>query len=210
MLNVEHIFPTLIGFEYNLFSEEENKKIKNMSFELFDLAQKNHTSWLSKNNSPKNTYNMFNFSLENEMSLFIEKITTRVHDFAQYNNDAREYVCSESWVNLYEEGNFQEPHDHIDGVTLYSCVYFPHVPQGSGKIVFLNPNSQDLFNKSELNKIDHSWIYEPQEGMFLIFKSSLVHYVLPGDNKDLRISIASNFVLSPEFYVNNYSKYLKK
>lgn len=201
-LSIEFTFPTVFAFEDNLFSDEENKTITEKCYEISKNVSLEHEGWLSKERSPKNTLKSNNLYNEPDMSFFFDKLNDRIHEFARFNNDNAEYACSHSWFNIYDEANYQEPHAHK--IMTYSAVYFPKVPTGSGKLVFLNPVINEMGSTVSHFPTANEWIYEPREKMLVIFRSNVRHYVLHGSNKEDRISIASNYALSPEYYSKTF------
>jgi len=85
---------------------------------------------------------------------------------------------SNSWVNIYEKGFYQEFHYHLSDVERYF----------SG-VVYLTENNSDI----EFD-IEHRARITPQLGDILIFDDDRFHRVLPNNNDALRISLAFNFV----------------
>jgi uncharacterized protein (TIGR02466 family) len=204
-LIVEYIFPTVVAFENNVFSDKENNDILNNCYDIAEKFSNSHDYWLSGQKSPKNTYGSFNISQHPPLSFFIEKITKKVNEFAKINNDEKQYLCSDGWVNIYDKDNYQEPHHHFNRT--YSAVYFPLAPLNSGKICFLNPSVYQLGSENKDFPTSTSWIYTPVPKMLLIFRSNLMHYVLHGENSSDRVSIAMNFMQSPEDYAKEFNSY---
>lgn len=202
MLKFEHIFYDVVGVQYNFLSKEENNLVLKKCADLESSLEK-PMEWLSAEKSPGSTFKKFNFVRDKSMKFFIDKKTEAVNQFAKYNEDEEKYECVESWFNVYASDNYQEPHSHI--FSTYSSVYFPSAPEGSGEIVFVNAKEIELsFNSSKGSSGSSIWKYKPEDNMLLIFRSYLKHYVLHGNNKEKRISIASNFMMPPENYQKRF------
>lgn len=194
-MNVELVFPTAIGFEKNFLKEEERVELINNIYLIKDSVKTSKdNNWLSGNNSPFNTIFTHDLTSDDRFSLLIDKVTKSVYDYSSVYQDSDEYFCESAWINVYQKGNFQEPHTHP--TIRYSAVYFPKAPEGSGAIVFQRPYidqfasvnvESNFINSNNLSVI-------PEENSLIVFPSSLTHFVLPGDISEDRISIAFNFV----------------
>jgi uncharacterized protein (TIGR02466 family) len=198
-LKVEYIFPTLIGFVENVFTEKEKGLILKESEKIKKFYSLKHDLWLSGKNSPENTYQSLNIAKYKKMNDFVNRVSFYVKQFAFQNNDGTEYSCWNSWINFYEKNNYQEPHSH--GKSTYSAVYFLDVPTGSAPICFINPRIDELGNN-----FSSSWIYYPKPNTLILFRSNLLHYVLQGENNEKRISIALNYAETPESYQKTYER----
>jgi uncharacterized protein (TIGR02466 family) len=196
-MNVEAIFPTLIGYCDNVLSDDENKILLDNCYDVEKKFSGNlQKGWLSGENSPYTTHGSHNLLGDENFKSFISKVTDHVHEYAKLCGDMNDYTCSTGWLNIYRNNNYQEPHIHE--YNMYSAVYFVAAPEGSGNIVFVNPTTYVLTN--DIPAESPTWSYKPREKMLLIFKSSLIHYVLHSTcNKD-RISIALNYFFSVEQY----------
>jgi uncharacterized protein (TIGR02466 family) len=201
-LKIKKIFPTIIGEVTNFLPTNEHKKIVESCYKV-QKTEKNSktTTWLSGEHSPYSTFETFNLVKSPMFQPLIESSTKIVNSFAGEYGDFGNFFCHQGWVNIYKKGSYQEPHSHIN--INYSAVYFPKAPQGSGSIVFQNPSIYEVGGDSTNNSFP-TWVINPVDNMLLVFKSNLRHYVLQGTNKEDRISIAMNFVLSPESYNNKY------
>lgn len=116
------------------------------------------------------------------------------NSFAKYFNSNDYYKIKEGWLNVYNHGDFQEPHFH-PGYD-FSAVYYTQVPENSGSLVFENPTLAHEMRpikttvETELNQT--AVFYRPVEGQLLIFRSNLRHGVVPHQNQKPRISFAFN------------------
>jgi uncharacterized protein (TIGR02466 family) len=208
MLEVNMFFPTTVGIDKDIFSEEENKKVSDRCYEINEELNQNTGTWLSGKDSPQNSFLQGNLIKDNKLEFMSKKIYESVHNFALAHSDHSEYSCASSWFNIYKKGNFQESHAH-SYPCMYSAVYFPSAPEGSGKLVFEPPheiyiNDDGVTEDNFLNQ--KMAIITPEAGMVVVFRSNLRHFVLPGSNDSDRISIAFNFILDPKFYFEKYSQ----
>lgn len=207
---VDKIFPTAVGYVNNLISEEENKNIIDSCYEIKikkDLYEKN--MWLSKDKSPHNNYLDGSLHTNKKFKILSDAVELKVNEFSKIFNDTGKYCCLNSWFNIYNDANYQEIHLH-QLPCIYSAVYFASAPEGSGQIVFESPYQswyyEDLIE--DQNEMTFSkFMYKPITNSLLIFRSSLKHFVLHGNNSDDRISIAFNFILDPLTYINRYGNY---
>lgn len=205
-MHLEFLFPVAIGIEESLLSEEENAKVIDACYDVYSKTTTSENGWLSGSSSPYNTINSYSLLNDDRFSLLIEKISEAVNNFAKVYSDYDDYVCAESWFNIYRGQQFQEPHAH-SFPSIFSAVYYPLAPEGSGKIVFQSPHSSvsnepSLVSDNSLNHTSH-W-YHPSERSLLVFKSDMRHYVLPSKSDGDRISVASNFIIDPQKYYDRF------
>ena len=206
MLDIKLFFPTAVGIEKDILSDEQNKKVIERCYELNQINGKSENTWLSGNDSPENSFSLGNLIQDSQLSFMKEKVYDAVHNFSLAHSDHSKYYCGSSWFNIYKSGNFQESHVH-SYPCMYSAVYFPLAPQGSGKLVFEPPheiyiNDDGITEDNFLNQ--KLAVITPEPKMIVVFKSNLRHFVLPGTNDSDRISIAFNFMVDPRFYFEKY------
>ena len=105
----------------------------------------------------------------------------------------------ECWGHIHEKNMSTRLHSHRPNYV--SGVFYVSAPKGSGSIVFprrnLSPRFREFSWKMGYNLRD--FIYEPKEGMFLLFPGYLEHYVTRNKSENLRISISFNFCLENTF-----------
>lgn len=117
-----------------------------------------------------------------------------------------EFQMVTSWAVKHNTNDYAEPHIHTN--SLISGVFYVETEQDSGDIVFKNTNTtvfsstifpevkeHNLFNAQE-------WTINPQQGMLLLFPSTLWHYVKPNLNENDRYVVAFNFF--PRGKIGNY------
>jgi len=113
----------------------------------------------------------------------------------------RNYAISTSWFTLSNKGEGSQIHIHKN--SFWSCVYYyqEEYPEGTGGILFDNPNI-DLFDFyysdndiTETNNLNsRSCIFSPQPNLLLVFPSYLKHKIMKHDNDAQRSSLAFNIV----------------
>lgn len=125
---------------------------------------------------------------------FSNWIVNQVTEFSKHYNSTASYKIEQCWANIYQKGDFQEPHIHptFD----FSAVYFVSIPPNSGKLIFENSLATSdmrpikVSQETELNSTRA--VYAPIEGQLVVFRSNLRHAVLPHNNTEPRISLAFN------------------
>lgn len=106
------------------------------------------------------------------------------------------------WININRNGNYNSHHTHPNSD--FACVYYVKAPKNSGRIIFDHPSPvflhTELYAKSnnfeKWNEFNCSkYLIEPEENLFLIFPSYLVHSVEENKSDKDRISLAFNINL---------------
>lgn len=196
-MEIHKTFPTLIGYKEDALSEEENDRLLTLVYDLKKSMPSNgKQDWLSGDNSPYTSIHLHNIIKDQNFSFFTQKISNHVHHYSKCIGDKSEYVCSDGWVNVYAKNNYQEPHVHT--YNMYSAVYYAKAPVGSGDLVFMNP-SNFIFTNGADNECPTK-IYTPKPRLLIIFRSTLMHYVLHNSTNENRVSVALNYSLSKELY----------
>lgn len=89
------------------------------------------------------------------------------------------------WANVNDKHSFNYHHTH-EGCL--SGVFYLKVPQGSGRLIFTNPNI-----RSELHQIrGKNYPIVPSDLACIVFPSWLEHYVEPNMSDQSRVSISFN------------------
>lgn len=109
-----------------------------------------------------------------------------------------------AWANFNETRNqYNCEHVHQD---TFSGVFYLQVPEHSGKIYFVNPGLNPLWQGAMLtdrkNKFNADRLrIEPKEGQVLLWPSYLSHAVEPNNHDLTRISISFNVICVPKEHV---------
>lgn len=112
-----------------------------------------------------------------------------------------ESYISQSWYNLYDNGDFQEPHQHDRNykimhdkvhVSTYSGIYLLHLEEKNTTVFYEEPPIPCSIDNSGINFLTDFM----EEGNIIFFPSGLSHYVLPSKSKRCTISFNINSVYS--------------
>ena len=183
-------FPTCTYKFSNIISESENKEICDKILELSETISNGGSNWNCNTFTSLGTY-----KLEDEVFTKLNnRIFYHVNNFARLFNSQYDYSIKDSWFNVSLEGSYQESHVHPNSV--FSCVYYASVPQGSGQLVFFSNENEmiQLLNVSEHNQYSsQTFTFVPQERDLIIFRSHVRHMVNMNQNKEPRISLSYNF-----------------
>ena len=104
----------------------------------------------------------------------------------------KNYYVDEFWGHIHEKNHSTNLHHHINVNSLInspilSGVYYVTAPKECGVITFQYPINQYL---------DKTYWIKPEPGLFILFPSSLPHYVTRNNSEEKRISISFNFKLN--------------
>ena len=113
----------------------------------------------------------------------------------------RDWAITTSWFTLNNKGEGSQSHIHKN--SFWSCVYYyqEEYPEGTGKLLFDNPNSEKFdfyFSSQDIKKPDNinfsSLEIPPQPNLLLIFPSYLRHQISKQNIDVLRSSLAFNII----------------
>jgi uncharacterized protein (TIGR02466 family) len=190
---INYWFPT--GIYHAIYPEHETLKTELLSTIPIDVCKNQMADgwpfWTKQNNS--SIINPLEIKTV-ETEKFSNWVVENVELFSRHYNSTASYEISQCWANVYQKGDFQEPHIHPG--FMFSAVYFLSAPPGSGKLMFENPMlAFDMLPiktniETELNST--AAVYAPVEGQLVIFRSNLRHAVYPHNSDKPRISIAFN------------------
>jgi hypothetical protein len=135
-------------------------------------------------------------------NVFYQAIQPNIQEYLKSLEPLCEYKIhsNEVWMNLYDQGEYQEIHDHAFPNRSFSCAYMLELPQEEncgGQLIFENPNFS-IVQATGINRIFNAFsqgkfIPNIQEGTLVIFPSWASHYVLPNKSTSRRITISANF-----------------
>jgi len=96
------------------------------------------------------------------------------------------------WINKNFKGSSNKPHSH--GYDCVSGVYYLNTPINSGDLVFLdvnkiNCNTHEFFDDANFFS---EFTVKPKKYDLILFFSEVIHYVLPNNSDEERISMAFN------------------
>jgi uncharacterized protein (TIGR02466 family) len=112
-----------------------------------------------------------------------------------------EFKMVSSWSMLHNKGHWAQ--DHVHSNSLISGVLYLQTDKDSGDIVFKKTaNYPNLFPAAVSPDIDtynifnsQSWTYKPEDGLIIIFPSSLVHEVGISNSDQDRYCVAFNYFI---------------
>lgn len=121
-----------------------------------------------------------------------------LNELRSYCNNNFQYSFEDMWLNTYNEGGFQEIHDHCDSdITI---VFIVNDGPNFGKFYFssryypnLSHNTRKLLTK---NNFCDRYTPESYPGSVIIFPSSLSHGVTPHKSDVLRKTFSCNINLT--------------
>ena len=102
------------------------------------------------------------------------------------------------WLNKYDQGNWQEQHNHIAKDIYFSMAY---IIKGNGQNNFVFAESPNVWHSFiDPEGLFDAWpnrhyIPEQIDGTLIIFPSTLDHFVLPNKSTEQRITASANFAL---------------
>ena len=187
-LNLEHWFPTTIGyidcpFLKDIYDSYGNE-IKSIQF---DEAGFSYTQ----------------IHLDDDFKKLNNWITDNVNQYAKAHKFPDLYVAKESWVMNYKKGGGQPWHTHA-GSTISTIFYFD-VNENDTGTKFRSPTYNDILNPLNISPVDDeksdkyneltfpTCTYNPVQGRLLIFRSYLEHSVKNKTNDDKRIIFSYNY-----------------
>lgn len=102
------------------------------------------------------------------------------------------------WLNRYEQGAWQEQHNHLGAKTHFSMAYVID-SQNQSNFVFSDSGS-NWYDYMGLNSYFQNWpkrtfVPEQESGTIFIFPSNVDHFVLPNQSEKYRITASANFYL---------------
>jgi uncharacterized protein (TIGR02466 family) len=145
-----------------------------------------------------NTAKFLNLNSDENFLSVLNDIKTEVIRFSkEFGVLTNNIVCTESWLNLAEPGNYQEYHMHA--ASHFSIVYYVRAPKDCGNIVFKSHEAMsDMFPiPAEILTPANfkTYSYTPKDNNLLIFRSNLNHMVEKNMSQEDRVSISANFYL---------------
>lgn len=192
MPEIKLYFPTAIYTETNLFNAEQNKIWSDKILELQKTVPSGGLDWEGDTYTTHSTYELTRDKL---FTPLLDKIQEHINAFTNEHNSEFVHTCKSAWGNVNLPGTYQEFHSHPSSV--FSCVYYPNVPSGSGDIIFespLVPDMMPIIGMKQINDLSlQRTCYTPEEGMLIIFRSFIKHSVRAGTNTEPRVSIALNY-----------------
>jgi len=189
---IQTIFSTPIFYKENIFSVEENKKFLRQSLFIKKKIKKGWTQFISP---LYNTHNVYDLLQDINYIDLIKATSYYTNQFAIGLKSNYNYKVTSSWINFYNQKDFQEYHIHTDSV--FSAVYTIQAKHKNDcYLTFENPSAcvdmKPLKNKEYSPMIADNCKFDLPERSLIIFRSYLKHCVTQKIKKDVRISAAFN------------------
>lgn len=197
------LFPVSIFQNYI----RENEYLKN---KYLPKIQKNYNSGELNVPSGWNTGNVYT-SFDNDdlnRTIFDHQLTDIYYDYIErfFDDDVR-FEIKELWFNHYENGEYQEQHNHLNpdlfnsSFVHFACIhYLKFDPKVHSPAIFVDPIETLRYNSLEMKSNNYHDRYMPkvEEGSLLMFPNYLEHYVketrpTPGNP---RVTISFNIVVT--------------
>lgn len=127
-----------------------------------------------------------------DSSEWVDVLSPTMEKFSHIIEKQFEWQISESWLNFYKKGYFQEVHCHFDCDLV--AVYFPQTPkEGYSKFFFYDRTDYNLSTPliKLLNTVNN-WYPAFEGGDILIFPAHMLHGVTPHKHGDIRTSLSIN------------------
>ena len=167
-----HEFPIIAPIFSTILEDhvEFNKYLKETIIEHRKKHPQSNTSNVKSWHSAWNTH---------EMNPKFKPLTDRVENACGFvSNEYYGTKCmlhvNDLWVMMYDEGDYAKRHDHYPSIL--SSIYYVDVEPTSSPIIFENHFGKPL-------------TVQPQNGMLLIWASSIMHRVFPTLSKRMLISM---------------------
>ena len=190
---IGYFFPTVI------FSEEN----AGLAHKMLPLAKEflQNDSYLTNEWGYKNTYNNNNFNTdENHKKIdpflkYVKEKAIQYLDNSGYDYKRIQIKDIQVFVSEMVENDSHDQHTHPN--CILSGLLYLQVPEGSSKIVFLDPRPYksiiDMPKKKE-NYLNSQAIYfDPKPGLFLMWESWIPHAV-PKNHSNGRITMVYNII----------------
>jgi hypothetical protein len=140
--------------------------------------------------------------------VFFEAVRPNIEEYFDKLDPMIPYTvnCDEIWMNIYEEGGYQEIHDHSFPNRSFALAYILEMPNEEnvgGQLIFENTNFP-IVQSTGINRIFSAFNYEKfipelEEGTLVVFPSWIKHYVLPNQSKQRRASISANIIITANY-----------
>lgn len=120
------------------------------------------------------------FDIQKEFPEFIDEMKRKFLEI-----DRKEYSVINSWVNISNEGDGHNRHDHYQHNVYWNIVWYLKYEDGNGEIEFFNDSySRYLSNNTETNHI-----IIPMQFMWIAFPSWLPHHTRKNTLNSDRVSL---------------------
>ena len=191
-MDIHRIFPTLLGVSID---PNHNDSLVEKCLQIETTTKSGGTEWVSKDTY--NTFGSHDITKDKDFTPINDFVMKSVKEYCEVIKvDFNKIVDTQGWFNIYRKGDYQEYHSH--NPYLLSAIYYLKTPNEGSKLHLRNPfDDMILPNYTEHNTDNAmSMVIQPEDGMFIIFRSHLRHCVEKHMDDEPRISLAYNFSYS--------------
>jgi uncharacterized protein (TIGR02466 family) len=188
-MNIHRLFPTLLGLNSD---PNHDDSIVKRCLQLEKTKKSGGTDWVSKDTF--NTLGSHDITNDKEFESINAFVISSMVEFCEaISVDSSKIVPAEGWLNVYRKGDYQEYHNH--NPCLLSAIYYIKTPKEGSKLFIKNPFDDMLApDYTERNAYNTSReVFQPEDGMLVIFRGHLQHCVERHTDDEPRISLAYNF-----------------
>ena len=183
---IENWWPTQIGY----YDNPNHVDISSHCLDIKSKVESGGAGWVSND-----TYNTSDQKYEivgkPEFQSINDFVFSCVHDYMDKTQMRFEYGNVYGWFNVYEQGDYQEFHDHSPGII--SCVYF--INESESTLCFKSnfKDQQHILYEEIFNNTNSILKYKTIPGRCIVFRSYLPHCVDKHKSDTPRITLAYNF-----------------
>ena len=185
-LIIENWFPISIGYVFNPNHREIESSLVSRCLDIKGVVSSGGDGWSSDVYNTEGKHDVWADEKFDELNKWIMLQVNSYKDSSITSPETNfELSKIEGWMNIYQNGDYQEYHNHIG--SFISCIYFLKADENASYVRFKAPY-YDTHNVS-----DNISFYKPDPGKLLIFRSYIPHSVCKHTDDNLRISVAYNF-----------------
>ena len=193
-MDIHRIFPTLFGISIDS-NRNRNDSIIEKCLQIETTTKTGSTKWVSKDTY--NTLGSHDITKDKDFTPINDFVMKSVKEYCEVIKvDFNKIVGTQGWFNIYRKGDYQEYHSH--NPYLLSAIYYLKTPNEGSKLHLRNPFDDMIAPNYTEHNTDNamSMVIQPEDGMFIIFRSHLQHCVEKHMDDEPRISLAYNFSYS--------------
>ena len=188
-MNIQRLFPSLLGTSIN---PNHNDSLVSRCLDIQSSTQSGGTNWVSKDTY--NTMGSHDILQDENFKPVNDFVMDSVREYCrEIKVNTNEIYPEEAWFNLYKKGDYQEYHNH--NPHFLSAIYYLKTPKVGSKLFMKSPLNDMIAPNYLKRNIDNTsrQVIQPEDGLFLIFRSHIEHCVEKHTNDEPRISLAYNF-----------------
>ena len=192
-MQLHRLFPRVLGTFYNENDEEAKKELIDCCYNIKKVTKSGGDDWIS--NSTYNTVGTRNLYDEPTFKNLLIQIDNSIIEYCNSLNFVSNIIHKDSWFNIYEKGDYQEYHNHIESDV--SCIYYLKGDEGSANTIFADFEYSKHQVDVTKRTLDNSGVFKTdfKEGVLVVFKSDMLHCVTKHELMSDRITIANNYKL---------------